>query len=131
MSFVIDTDICSAFMRGDGKTFNKFMQHSGRLFVSAVTVAELYAWVTRKKTAGHRLRTLRDMLSDMKVLNLDLKLAEFTGTLRATLLDEGKSVPDLDFFIATTALFHDFTLVTHNVADYQQIPNLRIQDWLA
>jgi tRNA(fMet)-specific endonuclease VapC len=33
--------------------------------------------------------------------------------------------------IASVALVHDLTLVTHNTADFQQIPNLRLEDWLS
>ena len=32
--------------------------------------------------------------------------------------------------IASVALVHDLTLVTHNTADYQYIPGLRLDDWL-
>jgi len=27
-------------------------------------------------------------------------------------------------------MVHDLTLVTHNTADYQNIPGLRLDDWL-
>jgi len=33
-------------------------------------------------------------------------------------------------FIAATALVHDLTLITHNVKDFQHIPDLLIEDWL-
>lgn len=36
----------------------------------------------------------------------------------------------MDLLIATTALTYDLTLVTHNVADFQNIPGLRVVDWL-
>jgi len=47
MSFVLDTDTCSAHLKGNAGTFNKFIQYSGGLSVSAVTVAELYSWVAK------------------------------------------------------------------------------------
>jgi tRNA(fMet)-specific endonuclease VapC len=33
--------------------------------------------------------------------------------------------------IASVALAHDLTLITHNTADFQRIPHLRLDDWLA
>ncbi len=33
--------------------------------------------------------------------------------------------------IASIALAHDLTLVTHNGTDFQFVPDLRVQDWLA
>jgi len=32
--------------------------------------------------------------------------------------------------IATVALVHDLTLVTHNTTDYQHVPGLRLEAWL-
>ena len=46
------------------------------------------------------------------------------------LLSQGISVPSLDLQIASTALAHDLTLVTHDVADFRNIPDLRVADWL-
>jgi tRNA(fMet)-specific endonuclease VapC len=52
------------------------------------------------------------------------------GKVRGRLLQQGVSVPTADLMIAVTALVHDFTLVTHNTADYQHIPGLKLDDWL-
>jgi tRNA(fMet)-specific endonuclease VapC len=32
--------------------------------------------------------------------------------------------------IASVALVNDLTLVTHNTRDFENIPGLRLQDWL-
>jgi tRNA(fMet)-specific endonuclease VapC len=32
--------------------------------------------------------------------------------------------------IASVALVHDLTLVTHNVSDFKNIPDLHVVDWL-
>jgi tRNA(fMet)-specific endonuclease VapC len=39
-------------------------------------------------------------------------------------------VSRMDLMIASVALVHNLTLVTHNTADYQSIPGLRLDDWL-
>jgi tRNA(fMet)-specific endonuclease VapC len=36
----------------------------------------------------------------------------------------------VDLLIAAVALTHDLTLVTHNTQHFQNIPNLRLEDWL-
>ena len=51
MSYLVDTDIISAHLRGVGAITNRFLQYSGRLHVSVVTIAELKVWVLRKQTA--------------------------------------------------------------------------------
>ncbi len=37
----------------------------------------------------------------------------------------------IDALIAAVALAHDLTLVTHNARDFEQIPDIRLADWLA
>ena len=44
---------------------------------------------------------------------------------------KGVTVPTADLMIAAVALAHDLTLVTHNTADFQAIPGLRLEDWLS
>ncbi len=51
--------------------------------------------------------------------------------MRGTLLQKGIAVPTTDLMIATAALVHDLTLVTHNTADFRNIPDLRLDDWLS
>ena len=46
-------------------------------------------------------------------------------------MDGGTPMPDMDGLIAATALSENLTLVTHNVADFEAVPDLRIEDWLA
>jgi len=36
----------------------------------------------------------------------------------------------MDLMLAATALVHDLTLVTHNTADFVNVPGLRLEDWL-
>jgi tRNA(fMet)-specific endonuclease VapC len=50
--------------------------------------------------------------------------------VRGTLLQQGITVSRMDLMIAAVALVHNLTLVTHNTADYQNIPGLRLDDWL-
>ena len=42
MNFLVDTNICSAYLKGDKAVWGKFMQHSGGLAISVVTAGELW-----------------------------------------------------------------------------------------
>ena len=59
-----------------------------------------------------------------------MPVREEFGNVKGELLRKGVSIPDVDLMIATAALVHDLTLVTHNTADFQNIPGLRLEDWL-
>jgi tRNA(fMet)-specific endonuclease VapC len=131
VSFVLDTDICSAFLKGDGRVFNRFIQHSGGLYVSAITSGELYSWVSRARKAPRHPAAIIDMLSGVTTLAVDHDIALRFGQEGARLLDQGISMSPTDPFIAATALDNDFSLVTHNSRDFRKVPGLRLEDWIA
>jgi tRNA(fMet)-specific endonuclease VapC len=131
MSFLLDTDICSAHLKLRGVVSNRLLQHTGGLYVSAITLGELYAWALRAGAPPKRLEGLRQMFDDVKILEVTADVAAKFGQLQAALLDVGKPAPGMDLMIAATALVHDLTLVTHNSQDFTNIPTLRLADWLA
>jgi tRNA(fMet)-specific endonuclease VapC len=130
MSFLIDTDICSAHLRGDRSVFSKFVQYTGRLHVSTITAGELYSWVLRSKAPPDRLQLLQRFLLGVTLLPIDHEAAYRFGVLRAGLLDRGQPRMNTDLFIAATALVHGLTLVTHNARHFQIVPDLSLEDGL-
>jgi tRNA(fMet)-specific endonuclease VapC len=130
LSFLVDTDICSAYLKGDRRVWNRFMQSSGGLQGSTITVGELFTWALRANAPPARLQGLLDLLKDLTVLPVTVDVARKFGEVRAGLLDQGLSVPEMDLLIASTALVHGLTMVTHNVADYANVPGLTVVDWL-
>lgn len=130
MSFLIDTDTCSAHLKQKGSVTSRFLQYSGRLNVSAITVGELYTWALRANAPPQRLQSLLDLLSDVTVLDVTEVVGRRFGELRAGLFDAGTPAPEMDLLIAATALEHNLTLVTHNVQDFANLPGLTLEDWL-
>ena len=49
MSFLLDTNILSAHLRRPAGLAHRFFQHSGRLYTSGVSLAELYDWVNGRR----------------------------------------------------------------------------------
>src|SRR3954471_12702178 len=133
MSYLLDTDTCSAFLKGDRRVFNRFIQHSGGLHISILTLAELYSWiyVADDPTRSRREEGLQTMLSDVLVIPVDHDVARTFGETRAVLQRRGTTVATVDLLIASTALVHDFTVATHNVRHFQLVPDLRMEDWIA
>ncbi len=130
MSFLLDTDICSAYLKGNNQVYGRFVQYGGRLHVSTISAAELFTWVLRAKASPARQQGLLDLLDDMTVLDIDQAIAHKFGEVRAQQLDQGLFTPEMDLLIAATALVHNLTLVTHNVQDFANVPGLTVEDWL-
>ena len=131
MSFLIDTDVCSAYLKQVGTVTNRFMQHAGQLHISTITAAELYTWALRAKAPPLRLQGLLDLLGEVTVHDLNHDVAREFGRLRSGFLDAGQAKPVLDLLIAATALVHNLTVVTHNSQDFSGIPGLSQADWLS
>ncbi len=131
MSFLLDTDICSAYLRNDAVVVRRVMLHYGGLNVSVITVGELLTWALRTNAPAARLKGVQDILKGATLLDVDPGIAEKFGEIRAGLLDRGITVGQMDLFNGATALVHNLTMATHNVQDYASIPGLAIDDWLA
>ena len=132
MSFLLDSNICSAHLRRPAGLAHYFMQHGGRLFTTTVVLAELYAWAFKRTDTQRVIRLIdEDLLADIQVLSFDEACALEFGRIRGSLLRQGLDVSPVDLLIAAVALHHDLTLVTHNTFDFRNVPDLRLQDWLA
>jgi tRNA(fMet)-specific endonuclease VapC len=130
MTHLLDTNICSAHMRRPAGLAHRFFQHSGGLAISTVILAELFAGAYKRPDPSRLLSLIADLLQEVATLDFDESCAEEFGRVKGGLKQQGISVPDVDLMIASVALVHDLTLVTHNTADFQSIPNLRLEDWL-
>jgi tRNA(fMet)-specific endonuclease VapC len=130
MRFLLDTDICSAHMRRPATLAHQFVQYTSQLAISTVTLAELYAGAYKHSQSHRLLSLIGDLIQEVRVLSFDSACAERFGQVRGTLLQQGISVPTADLMIASVALVHDLTLVTHNTTDYQYVAGLRMDDWL-
>ena len=131
MSFLLDTDICSAHLKRPSGLMHRFIQHSGGLYISTVVLAELYTWAFQRKNPASLLQQLvNDLLADVSVLDFNSDCALAFGRLRGHFLQQGIATSRMGLMIAVVALVHNLTLVTHNTADYQHIPGLRLDDWI-
>ncbi len=130
MTHLLDTNICSAHIKRPGGLAHRFFQHAGRLAVPTIVMAELYTGAHKHPKASRLLTGIADLLQEVTTLEFDLTCAEEFGRVNGGLLRKGITVPPVDLLIASVALAHDLTLVTHNSADFRNIPNLRLEDWL-
>ena len=131
MSFLLDTNTCSAYLKNQRGLAHRFVQYSGRLHVASVILGELYTWAYRRPDPAPTLKAITDeLLPQVSELVFDRACANEFGKVHAALLRIGHPIDAVDMQIAATALVHNLTLVTHNTKDYVNIPGLRLDDWL-
>lgn len=131
MSFLLDTNILSVHLRRPSGLAHRFVQYSGRLYTSSVVLAELFVWAYNRPDPTTVLESIdRLLFEDVSVLDYDRDCADEFGRIRIQLRRSGIEVPTADLLIASVALVFDLTLVTHNTSDFQNIPDLRLADWI-
>jgi predicted nucleic acid-binding protein len=130
MSFLIDTDTCSAYVKGVRPVLNRFSQYGGGLHISPVTLGELLTWALRAQAPPRRRQEVEDLIKLVTVLDVTADVGRKFGEVRAALFDAGTPAPDLDLLNAAVALVHNLTMVTHNTVDYLNVRGLRLDDWL-
>src|SRR5438270_8490973 len=87
MSFLIDTDTCSAYLKGDRRVFNRFLQYTGALHISLITVAELHVWALRLNAPANRIQDLNGLLQQGILLQVTRNVAYKYGEVQAGLMD--------------------------------------------
>jgi tRNA(fMet)-specific endonuclease VapC len=130
LNFLLDTDICSAYVKGNPLIFKRFVQYGGGLAISTINLGELFTWALRAKAPPQRSQDVQDLLRLVAVHDVTEAVAGKFGALHAALFDAGTPAPELDLFNAAVALVPNLTLVTHNTQDYFNISGLRLVDWL-
>ena len=131
MSFLLDTNTCSAFLKNPRALFSAFVQHLGNLATTTIVLAELFAWAYRRDDPRPLIGSIEnELLRELKLLDFDHACAQRFGELRGAQLKQGAVVNPVDMMIVSVALQHDLTVVTHNVRHFQAIPGLRVENWL-
>lgn len=129
MRFLLDTDIISFALRGQGGVADELRRRSpSEVCTSSVVAGELELGVARRGSRKLR-RELEGLYSGLEVLPYDLEAARRYGRLAAVLLDEGVPIGVEDTMVAAHALSLGLTLVTHNRKHFERVKGLRVEDW--
>ena len=126
--YLIDTNVISEARKqsradaGVTAFFQRVAEDNRAVYLSVVTVGELRRGVDLIRHRGDlpQARLLEDWLADVlahyahQILPFDVDAAQIWGRLRVP-----HPAHELDKQIAATALLHDLTVVTRNVADFE------------
>lgn len=130
-TYLIDTDIMIYWLTA---RYPQVQQHIAQLdscyiFVSAITVAELYFGAHNSAKPLENCQLLDELLVDLQVLKFDATAGRHFGVIKAQLKQSGNIINDSDLFIAATALSQKLILVTNNERHFRRISGLEIENW--
>lgn len=132
LKFMLDTNICIFTIKNRPQEVREvFKRHHGQMCISTVTLMELIYGAEKSSNAERNLAGVEGFAARLEVLKYDQEAAAHTGQLRAELARLGKQIGPYDQMIAGHARSQGLIVVTNNHREFDRVPGLRIEDWVA
>lgn len=128
MNFLLDTNVISEVTRPQASSAVldwMAAQNADSLFISAITLGELRRGALLLPSGAKRRALLRWIETGVtevfagRILPVDVLVVEHWARLEVATLKAGRRLAAMDGLIAATALAHDLTLATRNLADFE------------
>jgi predicted nucleic acid-binding protein len=126
---MVDTNVFIRYEKsGLPMDFSSWESSQG-VYISVVVASELLMGVHRanaSKRRERRLEFVETILSGVGVLDYTIAVARRHAEIYADLAHKGQMIGAHDLIIAATALYHGFSLLTENSAEFSRVPGLRV-----
>ena len=126
---MLDTNICIFFLKGQYE-LNKKIADLGEenCFISEITVAELKYGIENSKTIEAMRVIVEAFIPKFAIIPIYNSLNIYAKE-KASLRKQGLLIDDFDILIGATAVANDMVMVTNNVAHFDRISDIVIEDW--
>ena len=132
LRYLLDTNIVIYVLkRRPLAVLDIFNANASRMAISSITLAELMHGAEKSQRVNENLATIEDFCSRLQVLPYGAKAAQHYGAIRATLEKVGHPIGVNDLHIAGHARSEGMVLVTNNTAEFQRVPALELENWVA
>lgn len=128
--YLLDTNICIALLNENPKAVAKFNPRFSQCYLSTIVLSELYKGIYCSQQVEKNLDTLAQLTELLTIEQFDLDAAIEFGKIQRELRQIGKPTGEIDAFIAAVARSRQDILVTDNIKDFENIPNLQLDNWL-
>ena len=129
--YLLDTNIC-IFLKNKKPLHVLDRLHKvidQNLYISSITIAELYYGVYNSLNVEKNLISLVEFLAPFKILDFDDEDAKEFGKIRTKLKNEGKMIGPYDMQIAAQAIAKKLILVTNNTNEFIRVEGIKLEDW--
>lgn len=130
MGFLLDTNILIYRLKNAGNVNNNFLKNVDEpMSISVISYGELIFGAQKSARREQNLLTAYKIKEIFPVLNITPNVMDVFGKIKAAAVKYGRIIDDMDLLIAATALAHNLTLVTHNTKHFENIMELKLEDW--
>ena len=129
--YLLDTDTCSYFMKERHDAILERMRgfRRGELKVSSITQYELEYGAWRSARPDELSAVVGSFLSRVEILPFDVTAARHAARIRAELAAVGTPIGFYDTLIAGHGRSLEAILVTNNVAEFDRVQGLQVENW--
>ena len=130
--YMLDTNMCIYVLNNHSDQLRHKFKTVKNLCISLVTYAELCFGVENSKPSLIRQRReqLHAFARLLLIEALDQEVSWYYGRIRSRLKRQGRLIGNNDLFIASHALSLGAVLVTNNVREFNQVPDLTVENWV-
>jgi vapC-like nucleic acid-binding protein len=130
MAYLIDTDTIIFALRKDKSVLAEFEENKNiPISISMITYAELVFGAKRSQNEQKNMIKVNRIRKIYPIEELNEGVMEVFADIKAKMLGKGIRIEDMDLLIAATAIYNDLTLVTNNTKHFENIPDLRLENW--
>ncbi len=128
--YLVDTNTWIFFFKGKFGVRNQMLLHkSDELAVSEITIAELTYGAYHSDNFDKHIKEAYILRNSFEVIPISDCIDEY-GRTRDYMARRGTTVENFDLLIAATAIRYNLTLVTENLAHFENIPHLKVVNWV-
>jgi tRNA(fMet)-specific endonuclease VapC len=130
--YLLDTNIVSALIKAPrGVVFERLQAAMPATSCTSIVVtSEIRFGINKGVSEKLRVQALQ-VIAALDVLPLDAPVDRHYGEIRAHLQRMGEPIGQNDLFIAAHARALGLVLVTNNVREFDKVPGLDVENWLA
>ncbi len=131
-AWLLDTNTLSELIRDPrGSLIRRLVAIDPDTVCTSIVVACELRFGARRKGSEVLTQRVEQLLDTLTVLPLDEPADRHYAEIRAALERAGTPIGAHDLFIAAHARSRSLTLVTHNLREFERVPELRVEDWLS
>ncbi|MCK4605557.1 MAG: PIN domain-containing protein [Deltaproteobacteria bacterium] len=131
MTYILDTNICIYWLKGDRDIEAKALEVGlEALLLSFVTICELYFGAYKSQKIKDNILNIEKLKDRIRVVESNDLVCETFGKLKAFLVKK-EVIDDADILVAACALMVGATLVTNNEKHFKRIKGLKVENWVS
>ena len=130
--YLLDANIISSLVRQPtGPVYQMLLQVGSEVVCTSIIVAAEIHFGLAKKRSEILSNSVISILSNFDVLAVEAPAELHYAEIRLALARIGRPIGANDLLIAAHARSLNLTLVSNNTREFERVPGLKLEDWLA